>query len=397
MPGLDFTVILHSCYNRVPPPSYIGPMYSCRLILVSVLFSTTAFAQPAKLVVHEWGTFTCLQDPDGKAIGGINIDDEPLPAFVYDEGLIHYRSVPRGKGLPRLLPDVTMRLETPVLYFYPSTPKVDNLRVEVSFQNGWLTQFFPKAQVENAGFKSGKIAPGTAGTLIWEKLSIAGMGDGPSTTSKIWLAPRAVDAASVTTESGERERYLFYRGAGKLDAPVKVVRSGDTLAFQIENPWRGKIPGVYLLADFRQDGLCAFRSIATGGTLPSANSRFEESEYTRENRQIIRQILRKMLIDDGLFPKEAEAMLNTWEHSYFDTPGLRLFFLAPKAWTDEVLPLQISVESEVSRVMIGRVELIRPDQLALLQNPLLIGSPLIRPKLGRFAESLVQHYLQTTR
>jgi len=36
-----------------------------------------------KLVVHEWGTFTSLQDENGKALGGINVDDEPVPDFVY--------------------------------------------------------------------------------------------------------------------------------------------------------------------------------------------------------------------------------------------------------------------------------------------------------------------------
>jgi len=29
------------------------------------------------LVVHEWGTFTTLQDDEGRELSGINIDDEP--------------------------------------------------------------------------------------------------------------------------------------------------------------------------------------------------------------------------------------------------------------------------------------------------------------------------------
>jgi hypothetical protein len=31
------------------------------------------------VIVHEWGTFTCIQDDQGHSIGGINVDDEPVP------------------------------------------------------------------------------------------------------------------------------------------------------------------------------------------------------------------------------------------------------------------------------------------------------------------------------
>ena len=41
-----------------------------------------ALTRDKKLVVHEWGTFTSLQDEAGEAIGGINADDEPVPRFV---------------------------------------------------------------------------------------------------------------------------------------------------------------------------------------------------------------------------------------------------------------------------------------------------------------------------
>ena len=34
-----------------------------------------------KLIVHEWGTFTALQNERGEQLGGINIDDEPVPKF----------------------------------------------------------------------------------------------------------------------------------------------------------------------------------------------------------------------------------------------------------------------------------------------------------------------------
>ena len=67
------------------------------------------------------------------------------------------------------------------------------------------------------------------------------------------------------------------------------------------------------------------------------------------------------LVEAGLFGDEARALLDTWRHSYFDSPGLRLFFLVPQEWTDRILPLEISVQTETTRVMVGRIELVTPE------------------------------------
>ena len=77
-----------------------------------------------RMGVHEWGTFTVLQAEDGRAIPGINTDDEPVPHFVHDlHGMLvgGPSQVPTVyfKGAPRVHPDVIVRLETPVIYFHP--------------------------------------------------------------------------------------------------------------------------------------------------------------------------------------------------------------------------------------------------------------------------------------
>src|SRR4051794_36163830 len=51
-----------------------------------ILLQTDALplnAKSGRVVVHEWGTLTCLQNERGEAIGGINADDEPVPPFVH--------------------------------------------------------------------------------------------------------------------------------------------------------------------------------------------------------------------------------------------------------------------------------------------------------------------------
>ena len=108
--------------------------------LVAASMVPTLVAQPP-LVIHEWGTFTNLQDESGNSVGGINSDDEPLPKFAHDlawnwnVGDAASQQTNRMKqGYPRCHPDVTIRLETPVLYFHPApgapTPAVN---VEVQF------------------------------------------------------------------------------------------------------------------------------------------------------------------------------------------------------------------------------------------------------------------------
>ncbi|MGI8966286.1 MAG: hypothetical protein ACR2H1_09420 [Limisphaerales bacterium] len=105
-----------------------------------------------KWAIHEWGTFTSLQNERGEAIGGINTDDEPVPQFVHRLAsfiLLRPTEIPATffQGAPSCHPDVTMRLETPVIYFHPpeSVKNIVTANVIVKFRGGWLTEFFPRA------------------------------------------------------------------------------------------------------------------------------------------------------------------------------------------------------------------------------------------------------------
>ena len=51
--------------------------------LIALLGTSIPLRATDPVIVHEWGTFTCLQDGQGQAIGGINVDDEPAPGFVF--------------------------------------------------------------------------------------------------------------------------------------------------------------------------------------------------------------------------------------------------------------------------------------------------------------------------
>lgn len=339
------------------------------------------------LIVHEWGTFTALQDELGRTIRGINTDDEPLPDFVHnDNGMLlqNPSDLPpvQFKGISRVHPDVIVRLETPVIYFYPPKDKPDlRADVQVQFKGGWLTQYYPDAEAKNpnlrnAGDDVGSIRPGTVSSLRWSNLKIGGTTNGPRTDSRVWLAPREVQAASVQTPANESERYLFYRGVAKINPPLRVSRLKDD-ADRLELSVQGKKDlSAAWLVDVRQDGAIAVRSlgqVAAGDATTRVSAKFTDADYATDNLKVVRKALKAALVHDGLFDDEADAMMNTWEVSYFRRPGMRVFFMVPRAWTDEVLPLRVTPEGstaapEMQRAMIGRIELVTPFQRERLKR-----------------------------
>jgi hypothetical protein len=360
---------------------------------IAISLGTMVCSAPAQpLVVHEWGTFTSLQDEAGRTLGGINTDDEPVPAFCHDVawGLVcrpNEQPPIAEKGFSRCHPDVTMRLETPVLYFHlpPGASSPLTASVNVAFRGGWLTQFYPAA--ETTGLSSPDVlTEDTTGTLAWNDLQIGVKANGPETSERVWTAPRAVQAAAVSATNGESEQFLFYRGVGHLACPLQVTRTADSAMLECRSQVGTELSSCLpmsvqhlWLASFRADGACAFRAMPpvtlqaklamekqpASFTTPAA---FDPGEYSAANLNRLRSEMRAALQAEGLFPDEADALLNTWEVSYFKSAGLRLFFMLPRAWTDWYLPLDISVPFEVKRAMIGRLELVTPEQRALLQE-----------------------------
>jgi hypothetical protein len=227
----------------------------------------------------------------------------------------------------------------------------------------------------------------------------------------VWLAPRAVPAAAnvtippqplipasgntaaVAAVTPESERFLFYRGVGHMDSPLRVRRDGGTLRI---NP--GPVDGPAWFVDIRADGTSAFRPIDLAAKRPETSATFADGDY-KPDTTALRAAMHGALVSDGLYPDEAEAMLNTWEESYFKNAGTRVFFLVPRTWTDAVLPLTVksagdAVSSErMVRTMVGRVELVTPQHRELLKfvaNPPGKFAQLGAYRdLGRFRDALV--------
>ena len=410
--------------QRLTATSFATSLPTLGLVLLVLVGLTPARATDEdRLVVHEWGTFTSLQDADGLAVRGINVDDEPVPAFVHRLawGLVFdAKTVPSlRKGAPGAHPHVTMRLETPVVYFHLPPGRVNiTVDVDVAFRGGWITEYYPDGEVA-ARDGEGQLTVGSplvslrqdaVGTIRWRQLHIGGDGEGPETDSHVWLAPRAVDAAAVTAASGASERYLFYRGVAHRDAPIRVLRDDtqDVLRLlptvatlneigplRFGESWFGES----WLVSIREDGTAAFRTLpswtadetatASGTALPgiATPASFAEIEYSAANLPLLRNAMHRALVDAGLYQDEATAMLRTWELSYFMSSGLRLFFLVPRTWTDHVLPLRLSVPADVERVMVGRIELITVRQRDLLRQ--IAAGPQGREEVGTGPEQVI--------
>jgi hypothetical protein len=382
------------------------------------------------VIVHEWGTFTSLQDERGEAIGGINVDDEPVPDFVYTAGRHPVTALnhnPRTFGLPPYVPfasktgilapvgdpEVTMRLETPVLYIYPPRGQglatVPPLDVHVDFHGGILSQYYPAATILGAAADaSGPVALNqqTMSGLYWSNVRLGSIGTPVKTDDKVWTTPRETsapllevlpkmsDAPFVRHDGLQVEHFLFYRGVGHVDSPVYLDQDpfhvGESGELSICPSWIDRsssyptpagdiaLEAQYAggwLADIHSDGSSAFRAVPPfeEGTrrrihpFTKVASGFSPADFTRENLAKLKSSMQAALVKEGLYPDEASAMLRTWELSYFKSPGLRFFYIVPRKWVDQVLPLKVTgAPVEITRVMVGRIELVSDEQKAAL-------------------------------
>jgi hypothetical protein len=342
--------------------------------------------------VHEWGTITTRHRADGTPIGHLNriAPSEVLPSFVHRFEPDATRNDPKallskGPSVPGR-PDVIMRLETPVLYFYP--PKNWDAKatfdVAVKLRGGIVNEFYPNA-VAVVAMDSERInakrSAGVAldwdgksldnyviGSLDWLGIRLDSTGQLQATSHPEWLAPRKVDSAVVSTQ-GEDEKYLFYRGVAHLSAllQTKVTPHSVQLRAPAKLHWMPQ-PSMRIakawLIDVQPDGRIAMRIQDPLVIDKSRESKvlaelplFAASDYSA-NTTALRASMKQQLISVGLFEAEAEAMLETWRDSYFKQTGMRVFYIVPGEWTEYFLPVRMSVPNSLTRVLVGRIDLL---------------------------------------
>ncbi len=355
------------------------------LSLVTAGFTARAAAVP-DFTLHEWGTFTSVSGSDGRLLPGLEREEERLPGFVHQ----HDGMPQRGKGYSRPLHNVTIKMETPVIYFYAREPFA--ARVRVGFNGGSISQWFPQrsagetpptAPLLSMFGASGwdiDFAKNYQGGIEWnvqvqppsadDNAAIFKPGETP-----VWLYPRQPDSALLRTADGAAEKFLFYRGVGNFSLPVKFTLPDDN-TLHLKNVFKDTVPSVFVFNHPGYDDKVSFTPLDPLKAGEARTVKLAEPKTSANWRHEVYSGMRGALIQAGLFPKEADAMLQTWWNSYFERPGLRAFWIVPDTFTTGILPLTVQpAPNKQVRVLVGRSELLTPaferelvNKIALTEN-----------------------------
>jgi hypothetical protein len=267
-------------------------------------------------------------------------------------------------------------METPVLYFYsPEAAKVD---VKVAFRQGAMSEWYPKALVPRLDI--GRPLAATTDTIEWQGVEVRPGPDQPyptDGTKSHYYAARAVDAAPLRVGSQD-EKFLFYRGVADFQPPISAVIEPDR-AVVVSGPDAAMR---MILFEKRGDKV-GYRLVESFG-----RTRVERPALTGSVASI-RRDLTALLTDEGLYPREAAAMVETWRDSWFEE-GTRVFYILPRTAVDERLPLTVtSAPASIARVFVGRLELITDEMKDEVERAIVTGDLDTLNMYGRFLDSIV--------
>jgi hypothetical protein len=378
--------------------------------------------------VHEWGTNTVVVGSDGSLQRGLHHEEEDLPSFVYDR---------RSLGVERT--SVEVKMETPVAYFYSERPMT--ARVDVRFPDGVLTQWYPGVVSYFPWVLAGKGDPvfdrsfpystpecratSTSvknGLLDWGNVAILArdakpvLPDAPLArftwshardvaANPVRVTPVGSKGASLGTEE---ERFLFYRGLGNFPLATTLAArpgpAGDDGGLVLANGDRTHAVGAVFV--LRVEAERAAFAVRSGGVPAGGALEVDAPPATEPIEAYAADLARAMVVEldrAGLYHDESVAMVKTWARQWFRTPGVRVLYLAPRAWTDAQIPLSIApAPEELVRVMVIRIEAItrRQEQVDVARAKELAGDDAARQRaeahfasLGRFAEPRLRRAL----
>ena len=351
----------------------LAVLLTCGLFVAADANAPTRGPDPGAFSVHEWGTFTSIAGADGGAVGWTPLNgQDDLPCFVNRLRLALKASV---WG--------TVRMETPVLYFYADNDVT--VDVKVRFHQGLITEWFPQADVTpvrypdppstmdrladlvgKASWSSVKIRPGATPNFPRER------------SASHYYPARETDASPVQVGDAV-ERFLFYRGVGAFAPPVDALVGKDghiTVSARAGSPL-----GDIVVFDNRGGTVRYHARRVTG-----QQTTIDPAELEPLPQASLNQHLEGVLTAHGLYPKEARAMIATWRDTWFEE-GARIFYIAPRSAVEAVLPLQFTPRpAGIARVFVGRIELMTPQTLADVKNALLANDQATLAKYGRFME-----------
>jgi hypothetical protein len=285
---------------------------------------------------------------------------DDLPKFVSSSG---------DRCAKRSISD-TVRMETPVMYFY--TSREMNAHVKVEFPHGVITEWYPQAQhlTGAIAWPDIKVEPNTSPALLAE------------TAPSRYYAARGTDSAPITV-GDQHEKFLFYRGVGNFQVQLNArVANDGTIA--VKNGSAETIPSVILFEN--TEGRVGFRAVGSVKNMVSI-----EPPELDNSLPALRDELENELVAQGLFPKEAHAMVETWRDSWFEE-GTRLIYIVPSRAIDAFLPLHVDpAPSQIARVFVGRIELITSEITSSVEAAMAAGNLPPLERHGRFLNPILDN------
>jgi hypothetical protein len=367
-----------------------------------------------KLVVHEWGTFLAMNGSDGVTLDGMYHEEHALPAFVHA----------RGRNELRLRTS-NLKGETPVVYFYNDRPV--RVRVEVGFPGGVWTQWYPQADFVGPSLvQTGSLLRARNGRIGWTvdvvPPSLANPVLPSAPTDALWNFARDVDAAYVAATDSTRqgnpkewERFLFYRGLGEAKLPLDLgvgqawgQAGGQASGLSCRSDLVEDLRDIYVLRVENNTGAYRYLpSLRCGEAIAQLTPTMDAAQPIDRFAEVVANDLAARLVANGLYAKEARAMVNTWRTSYFKTDGIRVLFVLPQSWTDRFIPMTIDPKpDELVRVMVGRIELLTPERERAAERAISqLASPHsnVRERAfatlrdqGRYVEPIVRRTMHST-
>jgi len=107
----------------------------------------------------------------------------------------------------------------------------------------------------------------------------------------------------------------------------------------------------------------------------------------------LKQAVEDMLIAQGLYQDEAQAMFETWRDSWFEE-GSRLLYIVPRQFVDNVLPLSITpAPLKTVRVFVGRLELVTPATQRAVEQALASHDQTTIAPYGRFLVPILENMI----
>jgi len=192
--------------------SWLPRLLACGLLVVSVAGWTADQHTLPDLTVHEWGTLTAIAGKDGRAVEWLPLGlpryptSTDLPQFVEHINGLNFKLGLRG----------TIRMETPVLYFY--SPRDMTVSAKVSFSKGLITEWYPHAdrvQPDGVLTDTNLSQLPSDGSIAWNRVTVSPnlTGEFPSETQSnryYFARETASSPLRVQTSAGEQqEKFPF--------------------------------------------------------------------------------------------------------------------------------------------------------------------------------------------